>query len=66
MVLYTKAAIALHNYLRSKESSAYCPPGFVDGEDGEGNVVRGSWREDEASSGLLPMTMTSSNRLELS
>ena len=66
VVAYTKAAISLHNYLRSSESSAYCPPGFVDGEDREGNIVRGNWREDEASSSLLPVAMTSSNRLKIS
>ena len=40
----------------------YCPPGFVDGEDGEGNVVRGSWREGEGSSSMTSVAMTSSNR----
>ena len=44
VVTYTKAAIALHNYLRTTESSAYCPPGFTDGEDGERNVIEGAWR----------------------
>ncbi len=39
MVAYTKAAIALHNYLRTTESSVYCPPGFTDGEDGEGGEM---------------------------
>lgn len=39
---YTKAAIELHNYLQSTESSTYCPPGFVDGEDGAKNIVKGS------------------------
>ena len=33
VVLYTQAAISLHNYLRTTESSVYCPPGFIDGED---------------------------------
>ena len=39
-----------------------CPPGYVDGEDGEGNVTNGSWREEEASSSMLAVAMTSSNR----
>ena len=43
-VINTKAAIALHNYLRTTESSVYCPPIFVDAEDGTGNIVSGSWR----------------------
>ena len=40
----------------------YCPPGFVDGEDGEGNVVLGNWRNDESSTSLTSVSMTSSNR----
>ena len=47
VVTYTKATIALHNYLRTTESSVYSPPGFVDGEDGVGNMMEGSWRNDE-------------------
>ena len=45
VVLYIQAAIALHNFLRGTESS-YCPPGFTDGEDGSGNIISGSWRND--------------------
>ena len=60
---YTKAAVALHNFLRCTESTVYCPAGYVDGEDGEGNVIRGSWREDEESAtGITSIGMTSSNR----
>ena len=29
MVLFTKAAIALHNYLRFENAATYCPTGFV-------------------------------------
>ena len=43
VVLYTKATIALHNYLRTTESSVYCPPGFIDGEDGSGDFFAGGW-----------------------
>ena len=46
-VCYTKAAIALHNYLRTEESSVYYPPRFVDAEDGTGNAIDGSWRRDQ-------------------
>ena len=60
--VYTKAAIALHNYLRTTESSVYCPPGFVDGEDGEGNIIGGSWREEENPSGLTSISHVGSNR----
>ena len=53
VVTYTKAAVVLHNYLRVNESSVYCPPGFVDGEDGDGNVVTGNWRiEEDVCNGL--------------
>ena len=51
-VIFTKAAIALHNFLRTTESSVYCPPGFTDAEDGTGNVVEGSWRNEVGSEGL--------------
>ena len=62
VVTYTKAAIALHNYLRVTESSTYCPPGFVDGEDGAGNVVHGSWRDDTVSNGLTCIGQVGGNR----
>ena len=62
-MLYTQAAIALHNYLRTTESSVYCPPGYVDGEDGTGNRTDGGWRDDEdPCGGLTPLTQTGSNR----
>ena len=47
VIVYSKAAIALYNNLRMTESSLYCPAGFVDGEDGVGNVITGGWRADE-------------------
>ena len=53
---YTKAAIALHNYLQMNESSKYRSPGFVDGEDGARNVVEGT------SLALTPISQVSSNR----
>ena len=64
VVLYTKAAIALHNYLRTTESSVYCPPGFVDGEDGSGNVIVGTWRAecDNTAGGLEPLGQVGGNR----
>ena len=62
-VVYAKAAIALHNYLRTTESSVYCPPGFVDGEDGEGNPIEGGWRkDDETCTNMQSISQTSSNR----
>ena len=63
VVAYTKAAIVLHNYLCTTEPSVYCPPGYVDGEDGEGNPISGGWRADEESCvGLQPVSHTSINR----
>ena len=63
VISYAKAAIALHNYLRTTESAVYCPPGFIDGEDGSGNIVDGSWmQDDDPSSGLEPLTSVGSNR----
>ena len=61
--VYTKAATALHNFLRTTESSLYCPPGFVDSEDGMGNSVPGSWRDEEQPNGLESVSLTGSNRL---
>ena len=59
-VAYAKAAIALHKCLRDTECMVYCPAGFVDGEDGEGNIIRGRWRDDEGTLGLQTVGMTSS------
>ena len=63
VISYTKAAIALHNFLRTTESTIYCPPGFIDGEDGSGNIMNGSWRQDEDPCiGLEPLRNCGSNR----
>ena len=42
----------------------YCPPGFLDGEDGGGNVINGSWRQelvDGASCALEPLRQAGGN-----
>ena len=63
VVRYSKAAIALHNYLRTTESGLYCPPGYIDGEDGSGNIIEGRWkRDDEACTSMQPVARTGSNR----
>ena len=55
VVRYSKAAIALHNYLRTTEYGLYCPPGYIDGEDGSGNIIEGRWRrDDEACPSMQP------------
>ena len=61
-MVFTKAAIALHNYLRTNESPVYCPPGFVDGEDGAGNLVQGTWRDDDPVTGLKSLGRVGGNR----
>ena len=62
-VIFTKAAIALHNYLRTVESSVYCPAGFIDAEDGAGNVLEGEWRREvNAGSGLEVIGQMGGNR----
>ena len=61
-IAYAKATIVLHNYLRTHES-VYCPLGFVDGEDSNGNIVQGTWREDDSPSGMTAISHTGSNRL---
>ena len=63
VILYTQAAIALHNFLRTEESLVYCPPGFVDSEDGCGNVIEGGWRQDEVgNTGFQCISHAGSNR----
>ena len=62
-VIFSKAAIVLHNYLRTTESTVYCPPGFIDGEDGAGNVIDGVWRQDEdPCHGFRSLQRVGSNR----
>ena len=39
VILYSKEAVILNNCLRSTECATYCPPGLVDGKDGDGNVI---------------------------
>ena len=62
VVHFTKAALALHNYLRSEEGALYCPAGFVDGEDGSGNIIHGTWREEETPGGFQPIGSVAGNR----
>lgn len=53
-ILVTKAAVVLHNFLRKTDSddtnsrkTMYLPPGYVDYDDREGNVLPGDWRSEE-------------------
>ena len=41
----------------------YCPAGFTDSEDGDGNIVEGGWRRDSTESqGLDRMGSLGGNR----
>ena len=62
IIIYSKAAIALHNYLRANKSSVYCPPGFIDGEHDGGNLIEGGWRSEEPGGGMVPLGSTGSNK----
>ena len=67
----TKAACALHNFLKISEAQnpaslrVYCPPGYIDHEDRQGNVIHGDWRQYD-SSGLCAITHVGSNRFSKS
>ena len=47
---YIKAAMVLHNHLRTEESNKYTPRDFVDSENMDGSFVPGGWRQEEAGS----------------
>ena len=55
--MFTKAAIALHNFLRTTELTVYCPTGFIDAEDGAGNLIEGGRMKENqnGSGGLQPI-----------
>ena len=40
-----QATVCLHNYLALTQNAHYIPKGFVDSEDGTGNLVSGEWRQ---------------------
>ena len=62
VVIFTKATIALHNFLRVRESSSYCPPGFTDSEDADRNLLRGGWRDEAGNTGgMVTIGRASSN-----
>ena len=37
------AAIALHNYIRQTGNASYSPSGFIDCENGDGEIISGQW-----------------------
>jgi hypothetical protein len=64
---FTKATIALHNFLRITKSTVYCLVGFTNAEDGVGNVLEGSWRDEVRAEGALErLGQVGSNRFSQS
>ena len=61
VTLYFKEAIILNNCLQSTKSATYCPPGLVDGEDGDGNVIYEEIKQ--LFSGVESVALTGSNML---
>ena len=64
----TKAACALHNYLKvsdiriSSPTKQYCPAAYVDHEDPLGNFIPGDWRSETGqSAGFVRVSQTGSN-----
>ena len=61
-----QAACVLHNYLKITEALLppsfryYCPSGYIDQEDRQGNVPPGNWRS-EGDNRLQSVTQVSSN-----
>lgn len=41
---YVRATIVLHNYLRQTENASYCPKGFIDSYNANGEIQPGHWR----------------------
>ena len=66
-----QAACGLHNYLKISEAQnppsfrLYCPHGYVDHEDRQGNLICGEWRQHD-NSGLHAITHDDSNRFSKS
>ncbi len=67
VILYVKATLCLHNWLRTLECDInnpgeddYCPPGYVDKELGDGTIQGGVWRQGESGS-LSSVGKTGSN-----
>ena len=60
----TKAALCLHNYLKLTENANYVPSGFVDSEDGSGNIIPGDWRTvvSDDQGGMLGLNRNVGNR----
>ena len=56
----TIATLVIHNFLRQGTSQKiYCPPGFADAGNENGNFVPGMWRESSPTESFLPLTVPS-------
>lgn len=67
-VRITKAACVLHNFLQRADNNNggtarhYCPSGYTDTYDNDGNVILGQWRNDASGGDLVSLSGTSGNR----
>ena len=52
------ACCVLHNFLREQRCNDYCPPGFADGMDMNGQVVQGAWRNERIDAVMRPINPT--------
>lgn len=43
-----QATCCLHNFLQHRNQVAYCPPGYADNEDDQGNLIPGQWRMENS------------------
>ena len=61
------AACIIHNFLRARNSSSrlYTPPGYVDSEDANHNLVLGHWRNHPESEGISALAQQGSNNYSL-
>ena len=48
-----------------EESTIYCPSDYVDGEDGSGNLIAGSWRNATAATGMTPVGAVSGTGIDV-
>ena len=62
--LVVQANVSLQNDLHLTEDFPYIPPGFVDSEDSEGNIIPGNWRREVNydSAGLRQLGRITRNR----
>lgn len=61
------ATVCLHNFIMNREEhivgfQSYCPPGYVDYYDNNGNVVPGLWRGENTPAFVTRLNRVGSNR----